>query len=247
MPFRRKTVKRKPIRRRVYRKKKVVRVQRGMRMAVMGFTREKAYFINTLDAAGTLPLNWAFGTHSGYHTLQCSQVFNMQQLSGVNELIPVFKMYKLNCVVARIESLHNTSNYTTGSALNYYGGNIVVHAQKNLTGHPLDTNITEDYWNQNSAKQTKLLIGNRPIFFKVYPKQANITYLDPSTTTSTVKKPAWGSTNVAGFGIPHFGLNMQFSYTNPAIAFGTASSPSTGAPLVFRVTYKYYFQMRGVQ
>ena len=248
MPYRKKTYRKKPFRRkRVYRKKKTYRSNpRGLRMSVMGFQREKSYFINTSDAVGSLPLNWAFGTYSGYHTLQCSQVFNMQQLPGINELVPVFKMYKLNCIVVRLESLHNSSHFTAGSAANYYGGNMVVQVQKNLTGHPLDTNITEDYWNQNSAKKTKFITGNRPIFFKVYPKIASVTYMDPSTTTGSVVRPKWAATSVAGFAIPHFGLNLQISYTNPAIPFATAGI-TTVPPLIFKITYRYYFQMRGVQ
>lgn len=248
MPYYRKRKKvykkKKTFRKRVYKKKSV---PRGLRQAILPFQREKTFFIDTSAPVGDLPTGWTFGTFgSTYNTLQCSQQFHLQDLPGVNEFNTLFKTYKINCILVSITSIHNTSQFTTGSVANYYGANMIVHYAKNITGHPLDTAITEDYWNQLQAKRTKLMTGNSTIRFKIYPTISSITYIDAVTTTGSVRKPSWLATSVAGYSIPHFGLDMQFSYVNPAVSFQTAAG-GTGSPLMFRCTYKYLFQMRGVQ
>lgn len=245
MPWKKKQPYRK--KRRVFRRKRVFRkpaVSRGLRQAVIPMTREKTFFVNTKAA---LPAGFVYGQASGYHNIQWTQGFTMDQLPDITELSAVFKAYKLNCVIVTIQSLHNSSMFTSGSAVNYYGGNSLVYAQKNRTGQPLDTNVTQDYWDQQSAKITRLITGNRTIKFKIFPRMLNNTYITSSTQTATQRFPTWIETGPTGFSIPHYGMNMQFSLTDPSQAFDNAVVPdATRAPLNYRVTMKYLFQLRGV-
>ncbi len=243
--------KRKPRINRIVRKRRPARkrvakrvVPRGLRQTIVPMQREKTIFVNSL---ATLPTGWAYGNASGYHTIQCSQSFTMDLLPDITEFAPVFKSYKLNCVMVTIRALHNSSMFTSGSAVNYYGGNLICYAQKNLTGTPLDSAITQDYWDQNNAKITKLITGNGTIRFKVYPKIQSETYITAVSATNAQRKPSWIATSTAGLSVPHYGLNMQFSLTDPTQVFSNSVVPdNTRAPINFRVTYKYLFQLRGV-
>lgn len=219
-------------------------IAKGLRQAVIPMSREKTFFVNS---KASLPTGWAFGQASGYHTIQWSQAFNMLQLPDITELTAVFKAYKLNCVVVSIQSLHNSSMFTSGSAQNYYGGNSIVYAQKNRTGSALDTNITQDYWDQNQGKITRLITGNKTIKFKIYPKISSNTFITSTSQTGVQRSAQWIETNTAGLSVPHHGMNLQFSLTDPTQAFdNVVYADATRAPLNYRVTMKYLFQLRGV-
>lgn len=243
---RKRVFRRKP---RVARKKPFIKrksvIPRGMRQAVIPMTREKTIFLNSMSA---LPANFAYGQSTGYNTIQCSENFTMNMLPDITELTNVFKTYKLNCVIVTIQNLHNSSQYTSGSSQNYYGGNLICYAQKNRTASPLDTYITQDYWDQQQAKITKLITGGRTTVFKVYPKQLVNTAITGATHTNVQRSATWTSTNTTGLSVPHYGLNYQFSLTDPTLAFNnsvvTANPPA--APINLRITYKYLFQLRGV-
>ena len=168
-------------------------------------------------------------------------------LPDISELTNVFKTYKLNCVIVSIQNLHNTSQFSSGSNQNYYGGNLICYAQKNRTASPLDTYITQDYWDQQQAKITKLITGGRTTVFKVYPKQLVNTAITGATHTNVQRSATWTSTNTTGLSVPHYGLNYQFSLTDPTLPFDNSVVPSsTNAPINLRITYKYLFQLRGV-
>ena len=79
--------------------------------------------------------------------------------------------------------------YTSGSAQNYYGGNSIVYAQKNRTGAALDPSVTQDYWDQNQGKITRLITGNKSIRFKIYPKISSNTFLTSTTQTGVQRSP----------------------------------------------------------
>ncbi len=189
---------------------------RGLRQQIVPMTREKTFFVNSKVA---LPTGWHFGQASGYHTIAWSQAFNMLQLPDITEISQVFKAFKLNCVVVTISQLHNSSMYTSGSGQNYYGGSSIVYAQKNRTGAALDPAVTQDYWDQNQGKITRLITGNNSIQFKIYPKISSNTFLTASTQTGVQRSPQWIETSTAGLSVPHHGMNMQFSYTDPSIPF----------------------------
>lgn len=247
MPTKRRVRKVRPRRGMRFRRRYAARkriIPRGLRQAVIPMSREKTFFVNTKNA---LPTGFAYGTASGYHTLQWSQAFTMDTLPDITELTTVFRAYKLNCVIVTIQSLHSSSMFTSGSAPNYYGGNLICYAQKNRSNDALDTAITQDYWDQTPGKITRLITGNKSIRFKVYPKVLSSTLVTPSTGDAQQRRPSWTTTDAAGFSIPHHGLNMQFSLTDPTIPFDNAVVPdSTHAPMNLRVTMKYLFQLRGV-
>lgn len=251
MPYRR----RPRVRKRPYRGRKKVLprrpryrrrvVPRGLRQAVIPFQREQVIFVNTKNA---LPGLWSYGTASGYHTIRNSMVFSLSQLPDITEFFTLFKSYKLNCVVVKIASLHNASQFTSGSAQNYYGANLQCYAEKNTFGLPLDSAITEDYWSQRPAKKSIILRGQRSHTFKIFPKVMNQVYLDSTHNMITQRSPPWIPLDTDGVSLPHFGLNMQFSCLDPSLAFDNSVTPDSGkAPINFKVTYKYYFQMRGVK
>ncbi len=228
---------RRPMRRRA--------VPRGLRQAIMPFQREHTTFVNTKS---TLPAGWSYGTAANYHTVRHTMVFSLSQLPDINEFFTLFKSYKLNCVVVKISMLHNSSMFTAGSNPNYYGGNLQVYAQKNTFGVALDSAITQDYWDQQAAKKSYLMTGNRVLTFKIYPKVMSKAYLDATHDMIVQKSPPWIPISTDGVALPHFGLNLQFSYVNPEIPFDNTAVPDSGrAPLNFKVQYKYLFQMRGVK
>jgi len=242
MPFKKKTYrKKKPYRKKNYRRKSII--PRGLRQALIPLTREITTFINTKNA---LPTGWVYGTAAGYNTLQHQDIFTMDKLPGVAEFAPIFKAYKLNCVMVSIQSLHNSSMYTSNSLNNYYGGNLLCYAQQARSGTPLDSAITQSYWDQIPAKKTFTLRGMKVHHIKVYPKVLSTTYISALSATTVQRQPGWFATSVAGLSVPHYGLNFQFSYIDPGLTFNTAVIPVSTAPISFKITYKYLFQIRGI-
>jgi hypothetical protein len=239
---------RRNLRRRAARRKVI---PRGLRPAIIPIQRDITMFVNT-DApevdGSNLPTNWAYGTSgSHYNTVQCTQMFSLNMLANPDEFTSLFRAYKLNCVVVTITSLHNTSNFTAGSAQNYYGGNLIVYAEKNTQGIPLDTAIDQDYWDEIPSKKTMLLTGNRAKTFRVYPRILSATYVNPSTSMTVTRRPSWISTASNGLDVPHYGLNMQFSYTDPNLAFKRVGQSTAAAPLNFRINYKFLMQLKHIQ
>jgi len=220
-------------------------VPRGLRQAVIPFQREQVVYVNTNDM---LPGLWSYGTATNYHTVRNSMIFSLNQLPDITEFFTLFKSYRLNCIVVKIASLHNSSQYTAGSAPNYYGGNIAVMAEKNLYGLPLDSAVTQDYWSQTQAKKSFVMRGNRELTFKIFPKVNNKVYLDSTHDMVVQKSPPWIPVSTDGANLPHYGLNLQFSLLDPSLQFATSVNGLTNVPpMNFRVTYKYLFQMRGVR
>lgn len=253
MPYKKTYRKKKPYRKKRYvRKPRASVIPRGLRQGIIPLSREKTTFMNTMHA---LPTDWAYGSQGGvapgattYNTLQHEQIFQMSELADIAEFQPLFRSYKLNCVIVTILNLHQNSMFTSGSPQNYYGGNVLVYTQLNRTGEPLSDGITQSYWDQTSAKKTFILRGQRSHRFKIYPKVLSNTFITSTTSTTTQRKPGWIATSDAGLLVPHFGLNMQFSLTDPSLPFNNSVSPPTEAtaPLNFKITYKYLFQMRGI-
>lgn len=219
-------------------------VPRGLNPAIIPFQREQTVFVNT---NATLPGLWSYGTASGYNTVRNSMIFSLNQLPNISEFFTLFKSYRLNCIIVKITSLHNSSSYTAGSAPNYYGGNIAVFAEKNTYGLPLDSAITQDYWSERQAKKSYVMRGNRTLTFKIWPKVNNKVYLDSTHDMVVQKSPPWIPVSTDGCNLPHYGLNLQFSMLDPSLQFATSVNGLTNVPpMNFRVTYKYLFQMRGV-
>lgn len=240
----RRSIRKRTSRRGTFRRRTRSTVPRGLRQAVIPMQRTKTVFINT---ANSLPAGWDYGTASGYHTLRNQQVFQLLDLPDTTEFQALFRTYKLNCVVVSINNLHNSSMFTSGSAQNYYVGNLICYAQKNLSGVGLDSAITQDYWDQQGAKITRLITGNKTLTFKVYPKMLRQNYLSDAANMTSQTSPTWNQTSVSGRGLPHYGLNMQFSYTDPGLPFNNAVVPDAAkAAINLRITYKYLFQLRGI-
>ena len=247
MPFKKKTYRKKrPYRKRVYRKKPMI--PRGLRQAIMPLQRDITHFVNT--TVGALPTGWAFGTAgTHYNTIQCSQVFHLGMLDSTTDFSNIFQQYKLNCVIVSITNLHNSNqaNGTSTSSQVYFGGNIVGYAEKNMQGGTLDTAIEQGYWDQRPGKKTFTLPNSRPRVFKIYPKILVPSYLTATTTQTQPRKSGWLPTTTSGMEIPHYGLNMQFSYVDPNQRFRKVSETITNAPINFRVNYKFLMQFKGIK
>lgn len=241
-PYKKRATRRMPIRRRTRRT-----IPRGLRQAVLPIQRDITHFVNS--EAAELPTGWQFGTAgTHYNTIQCNQVFKLAMLDSTDEFTNLFKMYKLNCVVVTITPLHNTSqaNGTATSSQVYYGGNIIMYAEKNLQGYALDSNIEQGYWDQTPAKKTYQLNGPRPKTFKIFPKILSPTYLTDTTTQTQSKQPGWLPTSTTGLEVPHYGINMQFTWVDPSMDFRRFGETITAAPMNFRVNYKFLMQFRGL-
>lgn len=243
MPYKKKTIKRR-IRRRPLRQKTTRAVPRSLRPQTIGLVREHTTFLNTKYA---LPTHWQYGSVTGYHTLQNNMVFTLGDLPQISELYPVFKVYKLNCIIVSICNLHNSSMYTTGSSQNYYGANVLCYVEQSLNGKALDTAITQDYWDQRPAKKQIILRGQKNHTFKIYPKVMSNTFITSATQTTIQRKPGWLTLSNDGVSVPHYGLNLQFSALDPKLPFDNLVVPESAAPMNFKITYRYLFQVRGLQ
>lgn len=247
MPIRR--FRRKPRRKRPIRKRAMI--SRPLRPATLPLVRDITNFVNT--DYPSLPTGWAYGTAgSHYNTLQCNQMFKLSMLDNTTEFSNLFKMYKINCVIVTITPLHSNNHANgAGSALGptYYGANVLAYSERNVTGVTLDTAIEQGYWDQRPSKKTITLYNGRPRSFKIYPKILSELYLSAGNTEAAPKKSGWLPTTALGKEIPHFGLNMQFSWVDPNLAFrksGDAASAAR-APMNFRVSYKYLMQFKGIK
>ena len=250
MPFRKKPYRKRPYRRpfrRRYSKWKPRINSRPLRPATLPLVRDITHFVDS--GYPVLPTDWAFGTATDYNTMQLNQKFHLSQLPETDEFTNLFKMYKLNCVVVTITPLHNTSqaNGTTTSSPVYFGGTIIAYSERNVTGQVLDTAITQDYWDQRPSKKTITMAGGRPKSFKIYPKILSEIYLSEGNTQAVPKSSGWLPTTTLGKQIPHYGLNMQFSWVDPKFPFHKSGGTSTEAPMNFRVNYKYYMQFKGLK
>lgn len=248
--FRRRPARKPPFRRRrAFRKKAVI--SKPLRPATLPLVRDITNFVNTEYAA--LPTGWAYGTAgTHYNTLQANQVFKLSMLDDTTEFSNLFKFYKINCVIVTITPLHS-SNYANGAGTalsqTYYGANVLAYSERNVSGTSLDTAIEQSYWDQRPSKKTITLWNGRPRSFKIYPKILSELYLSAGNTVSGPKKSGWLPTTALGKEIPHFGLNMQFSWIDPNQAFRKSSDPTNAsiAPMNFRVTYKYLMQFKGIK
>ena len=239
---------RKPIRR--IRRKKAI-ISRPLRPAVIPLVRDITSFVDSSYPA--LPTGWNYGTAQDYNTLQCNHDFHLDQLPDTTEFSTIFKFYKLNCVIVTITPLVNSSqlNGTLNQNPTYFGGNILSYSERNLSGQSLDTAITQDYWDQRPSKKTITLYNGKPRSFKMYPKVLSNVYLSEGNTVKAPRKSGWLPCTYTGMEIPHYGLNMQFSYIDPKIKFRKAPTiPATddgSAPLIFRVNYRYLMQFKGIK
>lgn len=239
---------RRPFRRRRF--KKAI-LSRPLRPAILPLVRDITHFVNT--DYGALPTDWAYGTAgSHYNTLQCNQKFKLSMLADTTEFSNLFKQYKINCVIVTITPLHDSNHANgAGSALGptYYGANVLCYSERNVTGASLDTAIEQDYWDQRPSKKTINIYSGRPRSFKIYPRILSELYLSAGNTEPTPRKSGWLPTSALGKEIPHFGLNMQFSWVDPNLQFrksGDAASVAR-APMNFKVTYKYLMQFKGIK
>lgn len=247
MVFRR--FRKKPARkpRKFIRRKKSSIIPRPLRPAVLPLSRDLTQYIDTAYPA--LPTGWAFGTAgTHYNTIQCNQKFHLSQLDATTEYSNLFKMYKLNCVIVTITPLHNTSqsNGTHTSTQTYFGGSIIGYSEKNVTGASLDTAIEQDYWDQRPSKKTITFYNGKPRSFKIYPKILSEIYLSEGNTQKVPRKSGWLPTTTLGKEIPHYGLNMQFSYTDPRMSFHKDGETPATAAINFRINYKYLMQFKGL-
>lgn len=247
MPIRR--FRKKPARkpRRYIRRRKPM-ISKPLRPATLPLVRDLTEQVDT--AYGFLPTNWAFGTAgTHYNTIQCNQKFHLSQLDATTEFTNLFKMYKLNCVIVTITPLHNTSqaNGTVTSSQVYFGGSILGYSERNVTGEVLDTAIGQSYWDQRPSKKTIRFTNGQPRSFKIYPKILSEIYLSEGNTQKVPRKSGWLPTTTLGQQIPHYGLNMQFSWMDPRKAFHQSGGTSTDAPINFRINYKYLMQFKGLK
>ena len=246
MPWKKRNPRKRPIRKRAYRKKAVI--SRPLRPAVLPLVRDQTMFVNS--AYGALPTDWAFGTAgSHYNTIQCNQKFALNKLDATSEFTNLFKQYKLNCVIVTITPLHNTSqaNGTTTSSQVYFGGSMLGYSERSVTGSSLDTAIEQSYWDQRPSKKTITFSNGKPRSFKIYPKILSEIYLSEGNTQRQPKKSGWLPTSANGLQIPHYGLNMQFSWMDPNMPFHQTGGTTTEAPINFRVNYKYLMQFKGLK
>lgn len=247
MPIRR--FRKKPAKRpRRYIRRRKPMISKPLRPATLPLVRDITHFVNT--GQGALPTNWAFGTAgTHYNTVQCNQKFHLSQLDATTEFTNLFKMYKLNCVIVTITPLHNTSqgNGTHTSTQTYFGGSILGYSERNVTGETLDTAIEQSYWDQRPSKKTISFVNGKPRSFKIYPKILSEIYLSEGNTQRVPKKSGWLPTTTLGQQIPHYGLNMQFSWMDPNMPFHKLGLTPATAAMNFRVNYKYLMQFKGLK
>ena len=258
VPFRRRAPKRpivlrklrrNPIRKKtgLYKRQGRLAIGRGLRQSIIPFKRTVCQVIDT-DQTTNFPQNWSMtaGTLTGYHALLATQIFQLSQLPEYQNIVNMYKWYKINCVVVKIypcySSTHQTGNTATPLGT-YFGQNMLITYTKNNTGNQLSTNIDNDWWMTQQARKQKILTGNKPVIFKVYPKLINEVYSSLTNTDYTLMKPKFISTEEPS--TPFFGLDMAFSNVDFNDVIRVNDEPNYTTPLKFRMDMTYYMSLKG--
>lgn len=229
--------------------KKVYKPRKGLGQVIVPMTRTITSYIDT-DQTSNLPQNFAMsdGAVTGYHALLGTQIFQASQLPEIAELANVFQFYKINAVRVTLTPcfVSNVPNGATtiSNSATYQGQNIHCTYTKNLTGVGLSSTIDQDYFNTRMARKMKIITGNRPITFMVYPKILNEVYASLTNSDYTLMKPKFIATTELS--TPHYGLDMAFQFVgNDPIR--TNFSPNFSTPIKFRMDIKYYLQLKGTK
>jgi len=183
--------KRRPIRRRVYRKKTQNKVHSYIRWA----DKDTQY-------PGSNGPNSILETGSDHHL---AYTFKLDNVTNPSDFTNLYDMYKINKVVLHLEPIATQSGLisNTGS-LNYQNRKLrVVHDYN-------DANLLtdEDQYLEYSNCKSYSPVGRRPIKITLYPKISN-TVLDaggaPAYTAMNSGK-VW--LNIENDEVPHFGLKI---------------------------------------
>lgn len=253
MKFTKKTTTKRPVRRRIYRRRTNYRkgpgtIAKGLRQSVIPFKRTVTQVCDT-NQTTNLPANWAMshGGVTGYHALLGTQVFQFSQLPEYQNLVNLYKWYKINCIVIKLYPCYagNVPNgaTTVSNSESYQGQNVLCTYTKNMSGTALSSTIDNDYWLTQQARRTKIITGTRPHVFKVYPKILNEVYSSITNTDYTLMKPKFISTTEPT--TPHFGLDMAFTFTDFNDPIQIDHSQNYRTPIKFRMDMTYYIQLKG--
>ena len=242
-------LRRKPIRKAImHRKQGKLAIAKGLRQSIIPFKRTMSQIIDT-NQTSNLPHNWAVssGDVTGYHALLGTQIFQLSQLPEFNNIQNMYKWYKINCVVIKLYPCY-TSNVPNGatsisSSQSYQGQNLICTYTKNQSGTGLSSTIDNDYWLTQQARKTRIITGNRPITFKVFPKLLNEVYSSITNTDYTLMRPKFISTNEPS--TPFFGLDMAFTLTDYNDPFQVDLAANYRTPIKFRMDCTYYLSLKG--
>lgn len=225
-------------------------IGRGLKQSVIPFKRTVTQILDT-DQTTNFPNNWAMssGDITGYYALLGTQVFQLSQLPEVANITNMYKWYKINCVVIKLYPCYTNSVANGATSISnsqsYQGQNIICTYTKNMTGVGLSSTIDNNYWLTQQARKTKIITGNRPLIFKVFPKLLNEVYSSISNTDYSLMKPKFIATTETS--TPHYGLDMAFTFTdfNDPPRVDLAANYRT--PIKFRMDMTYYLQLKGTQ
>lgn len=237
MPFNRRP-KRKIRRKRktnVQKKRRLVRVQRGMAPSVHIFRRSITQTI-ALDTSA-VPEGWFASGNNLYKNWG----FSLSSLGSFSEFTDLFKYYKLSGARVQMFFSNNVSG-AINAGYNMSNNQLLLHIDSNRDGEDSSTSGLEaTYLNSQTAKK-KLCLNTtgRPLDMYMPLRQQSMLYGGAANTDYATVRPRWVSTTEPT--TPHFGYKTMIQRVDGQ-SFGNA----TGNKQYVKIITTLYFQCKKVE
>ena len=238
MPLRRKknaNTKRRP-RNNANKKRRLVRVQRGMRPSVHIFRRSLTQTISLSTSA--VPEGW----YASGNNLYKNWGFSLSSLGNFNEFTDLFKYYKLSGARVQMYFSNTGSVPTMGSNMYYPNSQILLHIDSNKDGEDSSTSGLEaTYLNSQTAKK-KLCLNTlgKPIDIYMPLRQQSMIYGGSANTDYATVRPRWIATTEPT--TPHFGYKTMLQRVD-----GQAFQSITTNTQYVKITTTLYFMCKKVE
>lgn len=249
MPARRKPKRLVPRKRRTLTKaRRLFKPARGISNRIIPFKRTVSQIIDT-DTLASFPSDYAMSNHilSGYSAVLGTQIFKFSALPEFANLAALYKFYKISCIVVTLYPCYSQTVVngatTIANSASYQGQNIMCTYVQNQNGIGISSSIDNNYWMTQTARKQKIITGNRPVRFKVYPKIQSEIYASLTNTDYALQKPRFISTTETN--TPHYGLDMAFTFTDYSDVIRENFANDYTTPIKFRMDMTYYMQLKG--
>lgn len=205
--FRKKQVRRKPIKKRVGKKRYLAKIQRGFSPSIHSFKRSISQIVQLNTAS--LPSGWS----SSGNNLYKNWAFALSSLGTYTDFTDLFKYYRIKGARVQMYFSNTTSSVAQGGGaadFEYANSQVLMHIDTNRDGADLaSSGLEETYLNSQTAKKRLCLNSTgKPIDLYMSLRQASmINGTGPTSTDYATIKPKWISTTEPG--CPHYGFKTM--------------------------------------
>lgn len=231
----------------VYRKRKVVRPRRGLRVLGTGgfkVTRHAApIYISNSATAGVTQISPASGSAltlgtpvtnpliSGHYDVPFAMEFNLAQIPSFTDFTNIADRYKITKVDVKI--LYNANAIAGSAALGSYPSMLPIVNW--ITDHDDNAVQTAVSLREKMGIKSRTCGDGKFVLFSVVPKPSNV--LAPGTVYAVPTKPQWINSSYTT--VPHYGIKGYFQ--------NWSLQNATTAVSCFTFELVYHLELRDLQ